>query len=278
MDNTWIKLYRKFDEWEWFNVSEMVHLFIYLLINANNKDKEWHGIIVKRGQLVTGRKIISGKTGISEQTIRTCLKKLEITKELTIKPTNRYSIITICNYDKYQPEYIATNQLTNQQLTSDQPATNHKQDIKEDKNVKKKKPPKSADFIDEIVNCFAEVHGNYQILSKGKEKAAAGKILQVYKRKYPDSTSEETLIGLKEFFIQCVNIKDKWLHNNMSLPTIEARFNEITKTLKNEKSTGATPYEIANAIAKNFATDYQSSDKPDDKGESSVSHITRAVL
>ena len=81
MDNTWIKLYRKFDEWEWFNVSEMVHLFIYLLINAKNKDKEWHGIIVKRGQLVTGRKIISGKTGISEQTIRTCVKKLEITKE-----------------------------------------------------------------------------------------------------------------------------------------------------------------------------------------------------
>jgi len=55
-DNTWIKLYRKFDEWEWFNISEMVHLYIYLLLNANNIDGEWRGVQIKRGQILTGLK------------------------------------------------------------------------------------------------------------------------------------------------------------------------------------------------------------------------------
>jgi len=142
---TWIKLYRKFDEWEWFNISEMVHLFIYLLLNANNTDGEWRGIKIKRGQLITGRKTLNEKTGISEQTLRTCLKRLENTKEITIKPTNKYSIITICKYNDYQPNKLNSNQQTNQQLTSDQPATNQQlttiKEVKNNNNEKNIYPP-----------------------------------------------------------------------------------------------------------------------------------------
>ena len=138
---TWIKLYRKFSEWEWFNISEMVHLFIYLLLNANNSENEWRGIKVKRGQLITGRNNLSENTGISSQTIRTCLNRLKSTNEITIKSTNKYSIITICNYEVYQGcknrANQQTNQQTNQQLTSNQPATNQQlTTIKEYKNIK----------------------------------------------------------------------------------------------------------------------------------------------
>jgi hypothetical protein len=134
---TWIKLYRKFDEWEWFCIPEMVSLFIYLLLNANNSDNEWKGIKVKRGQLITGRKTLKEKTGISEQTLRTCLSRLEKTKELTIKSTNKYSIITICNYELYQNGKNGSNQLTNQQLTNNQPATNQQlTTIEEYKDIK----------------------------------------------------------------------------------------------------------------------------------------------
>jgi len=132
-ENTWIKLYRKFAEWEWFNISEMVHLFVYLLISANNVDDEWRGIKVKRGQLITGRKSLKESTGISEQTLRTCLRRLESSKEITIQSTNKYSIITVCKYDEYQPKKNTTNQQSNQQLTNNQPTTNHKQEYKEDK-------------------------------------------------------------------------------------------------------------------------------------------------
>jgi len=134
----WIKLYRKFSDWEWFKISEMVHIFIYLLVNANHQDGEFQGISIKRGQILTGRKSIFEKTKISEQTIRTCLTRLERTHEITIKSTNKYSIITICKYEDYQICQPADQPTTNQQLTSNQPTTNHKQEEKEDKNEKKK--------------------------------------------------------------------------------------------------------------------------------------------
>ena len=162
--DTWIKLYRKFTEWEWFNVSEMVHLFIYLLINANNSENEWRGVKVKRGQLITGRKILHEKTGISEQTLRTCLKRLENTKEITIQSTNLYSIITICKYNDYQPEKLNANQPTNQQLTNDQPATNQqlttiKEEEEEIKNEKKKKYAEFVSMKEEEYNKLISAHG-----------------------------------------------------------------------------------------------------------------------
>jgi len=130
----WIKLHRKLSEWEWYTDSKMVHLFIHLLINANHKDSSWQGIKVKRGSLITGRKKLSAQTGISEQSIRTCLEHLKSTNEVTIKSTNKNSIITLLNYDLYQiPEkdQPAKQPTTNQQLTTN----NNDKNNKENKNI-----------------------------------------------------------------------------------------------------------------------------------------------
>lgn len=93
-------------------------------------------MIMKRGQLVSSRRILSAQTGISEQTIRTCLERLQSTHEITIKSTQRNSVITICNYDIYQGETEETNPQTNplnpRESTHDQPSI--KQELKEYKN------------------------------------------------------------------------------------------------------------------------------------------------
>jgi biotin operon repressor len=79
---------------------------------------------VERGQIVTGRKKLKAATGISEQTIRTCLQRLQDTGAITIKSTKQYTLITICNYADYQ-DYDPNNQPTiNQQPTNNQPTTN----------------------------------------------------------------------------------------------------------------------------------------------------------
>ena len=99
------------------------------------------GTEIKRGQLATGRKSLSDSTGISEQSLRTCITRLKSTSEITIVSTSLFSIITVCNYDSYQSNEIEINQPVNQQInfpsTSDQPAINHKQECKNDKNDKK---------------------------------------------------------------------------------------------------------------------------------------------
>lgn len=130
----WIKLHRKFLEWEWFNSSDMVKLFIFLLISANHEDNFWHGIEIKKGQYLTGLKSLSVRTNISEQKIRTCLKRLEKTGEINRQSTNKFSIITICNYESYQSENKATNKQKHKQLTNNQQATNNKQEYKNEKN------------------------------------------------------------------------------------------------------------------------------------------------
>ena len=123
-DTSFIKLYRKLAEWEWYQDSKMVHLFIHLLINANFKDHNWRGILIKRGQLPTGINSLYEKTHISKQSIRTCIKKLKLTGELTIKTTNNYSIITLCNFESYQNNNKQINTRNNKQLTNNQHTTN----------------------------------------------------------------------------------------------------------------------------------------------------------
>ena len=136
----WIKLHRRLINWEWYQDSNMVHLFIHLLLSANHKPGKWRGVDIDRGQLITGRNKLSEQTGISHQTIRTCIDRLKSTNELTIKVTNRYSLLTICNYEEYQLHELDTNQPTNQQSTNNQPATNQQLTTnKKEKNVKNEK-------------------------------------------------------------------------------------------------------------------------------------------
>lgn len=138
MNGNYIKLFRKLQQWEWYQNSNMVHLFVHLLLSANWKDGRWQGIDVHRGQFVTGRKSLHDQTGISEQIIRTCLSRLESSGEIITKPTNKFTIVTICNYDDYQEEQPANNQqTTNKQPTNNQQITTI-EEVKEERRRKKK--------------------------------------------------------------------------------------------------------------------------------------------
>ena len=125
----WIKLHRQFLNWEWFNKSEAVHLFMYLLLKANHKDGTWQGIVIKKGQFITSYGKISSDTGISLQTVRTLLKKFENTNEINTQTTNKYTVVTICKYADYQSEETETNtQLTNKQQSTNKQLTTNKND------------------------------------------------------------------------------------------------------------------------------------------------------
>lgn len=143
----WIKLHRSLTDWEWYHNSDIKSLFIHLVLTANHKDGKWQGNEVKMGQVITGRKALSEQTGISQQKVRTCLKRLKNSEEITVKSTSKFSIITILNYAKYQgPESKA-----NQQLTSNQPATNQQSTTnKNDKKEKKDKKTTTTQKIKEL--------------------------------------------------------------------------------------------------------------------------------
>ena len=102
MSGGWIKLYRKFLEWEWYTDSKMVHLFIHLLLSASIEQRKWKGIVLERGQLATTYPELSEVSGISVKSCRTALQRLEDAQIIGRQTTNKFTIITICNFESYQ--------------------------------------------------------------------------------------------------------------------------------------------------------------------------------
>ncbi len=128
----WIKLHRRITEWEWYKEPNVAFLFIHILLNANYETKDWRGVTINPGQLITGRKALAFKTGLSEQSVRTALNRLKSTSDLTIKSTSKYSIITVVKWELYQ----STNQQPNQQVN--QQTHQRLTTTKEEKNLRTK--------------------------------------------------------------------------------------------------------------------------------------------
>ncbi len=102
-----IKLRRKVMEWEWYTEPNTMRLFIHLLLRVNFRDGRWQGRVVRAGQTITGRKRLSVETGMSEQNIRTALRNLQSTNEITVESTSQFSVITIVKYAEYQGAQMA---------------------------------------------------------------------------------------------------------------------------------------------------------------------------
>ena len=158
MDNGYIKLHRKFKNWEWYKNIPVKTLFSHCLIMANFKNKKWQGIDIKRGSFITSYKTLSNETGLSERQIRTALDKLKLTNELTVKSNTRYSVITVLKYNDYQTnDTPLDNQMTNKRHASDTPATTTNKDKKEkndNKSIKKdtkKKPIPKTKYLDFVL-------------------------------------------------------------------------------------------------------------------------------
>lgn len=109
------KLYRKITERERYTDGNTFRLFLHLILKANIKDKRRQGITVNRGQLVTSLDTLAKQLKLSKQQIRTALKKLKATHEITEQVTNRYRLITIVNYDNYQDRNSEYNTQNNKQ-------------------------------------------------------------------------------------------------------------------------------------------------------------------
>ena len=102
-NNTWIKLPRSFQNWRWYKESNMVHLYLYLVMNANLLSENYFDINIKRGEIMISLSRLSTDTNLSIKTLRTCLDRLKRTHEIEYRNLNHGRIIIIVNYDMFQP-------------------------------------------------------------------------------------------------------------------------------------------------------------------------------
>lgn len=102
--NGFVKIYRSFLEWEWWDDKNTFRLFMTILLLANWKDKKWHGKVIPRGSFWTSLESLSKKSGLTLKQTRTSLNKLIATGEVASKGANDGRLITVVNYDFYQSD------------------------------------------------------------------------------------------------------------------------------------------------------------------------------
>lgn len=125
--NGYLKLHRSLLQWEWWNDANTTRLWTYILIKANFKPCQWRGETLKPGQLVTSLPSLASGTGLSVQQTRTSLDRLKSTGEITDKSTNKFRIITVCNWDTYQIDDDNNNRQGNRQNNMQSEATGKQQ-------------------------------------------------------------------------------------------------------------------------------------------------------
>lgn len=131
--------------------------------------------------MLTGWSQISKGTGLTRQEIRARLELLKNLEILTIKTTNRFSIITICNYDHYQ-DSIVERQPTDKP-PSNQQATTNKNDKNEKNNngrSRKETDPRVKEFFNYWGETFQKEIGQPYVFSFGKDGKLVKDLLKVH--------------------------------------------------------------------------------------------------
>ena len=108
--NSYVKIDRNILDWEWWSDIKTSRLFFYMILKANWKDGNFKGINVPRGSFVSSAAKLSEGTNLTVDEVRTALKHLKSTDEITSKSYGKFTIFTINNYNTYQDN---TEKLTN---------------------------------------------------------------------------------------------------------------------------------------------------------------------
>ena len=158
----WVKLHRKFINWEWYDEPTVKSVFIDLILNANHQATAWHGHEIEKGSFVTSVADIAARNGLTTQQVRSALKKLEKTGEISKKATNKNTLIIVLGYAKYQ-DLIDTEQQTNNKQTTNSLYNKNEKNEENEENIHKRETIKettdmfiSAPSLDEIKRYISE--------------------------------------------------------------------------------------------------------------------------
>lgn len=98
----YVKLYRKFLEWQWYSEPTTKAVFIHCLLKANYENCIWNGTAINRGSFITTNERLSTELWLSVSKVRQAIRNLVKTGEITISATNKFTLITITKWNEYQ--------------------------------------------------------------------------------------------------------------------------------------------------------------------------------
>lgn len=129
-DGGYVRLHRQLSRNPvWTQLSPSVlKVFLYCLWEANFKPSKWYDgcrqVDVPVGCFITSLTLVSKNTLLSRQQVRDALKHLQNLEIATCSTTQRYTLVSITNYRKYNPSAQTENTPENHWGTNEEPMRN----------------------------------------------------------------------------------------------------------------------------------------------------------
>lgn len=211
----WLKLYRSILDSAVFQDAEILKVWIWLLCNVafEQHDTICYGKVIhlKPGQIATGRKKIAQCTDLNENKVYRALTALKSLENIEIKSTNKYSIITVVNWDKYQDENgkrTSSEQQTNSKTTAEAQQDNSKRtQHKNGKNGKKEKNIYICSFFQSVWDEYPKKLGKNKVtkaameqLEEAGEDAVMAAVRSYVEKIKRDGTDEKYIMHGSTFF------------------------------------------------------------------------------
>lgn len=151
----WIKLHRKLlDNPVTMKDTDHLAVWIYLLLNASHNEHpalfRGEKIMLKPGQLITGRKSIALALHIDESKVERILKSLKSEQQIEQQTSSKNRLISITNWEFYQQSEQQNEQQVNNKRTTSEQQVNTNKNIKNGKNERK-------DICQNILDLFNEI-------------------------------------------------------------------------------------------------------------------------
>lgn len=139
----------KLSGWPWISDINVYYVFTRMLLTANVEAKMWRNIEVGKGQFIYMLESYARELNLSVQSLRTVLNKLEKSGEITKKSTNKFTIVTICNYDSWVLFVDNEQQTSNKQTTNEK--TTEDKDIEDGGGKQKKFVPPAVETVAQYI-------------------------------------------------------------------------------------------------------------------------------
>lgn len=162
----------RFEDLIMFSNPVRFYIFFRLLFKANYEPKKFGDITVGRGQLVFSYDNLCAELNVSLQTLRSALTQLKNNTLITLKPTRKFTLLTICDYDSWQLSEDEVNTVSDieatRNLTTTKIITNNieKKDISKDISKEKK----LEDTLLELIGKVDSLESKLNSLSEKEEK------------------------------------------------------------------------------------------------------------
>lgn len=193
LENGYVTLPRSLAKKEWFAEGNTLKLYIMLLFNAAFRDTETGGVALKKGQYLTSYRKLAEMIHTGEQQVRTALKHLEATGDITLQSTSKYSIITLNNVLSETPSAQSANKPANTRVNTVLHARISK--VTEEKSIEEKSSKEEA-AASPPANCSCGINISLitreELIKKYGEETVA-----FYEKKFYSWTKGKSLISAK---------------------------------------------------------------------------------